>query len=114
MHIRFARTRPFVRVCAVICLAIGLVWSASLSTALATAGEGGETQVRTIPSDGPTLSEMEKGPGWSYNSDYIFAVSRAVRDSTVPPAGKVPLFILTIPLDTVFLPFSLLAGLLGN
>jgi len=114
MRIRFVRTRHLIRVCAVIGLAIGLVWSANLSAALAAGAEAGETQVRTVPSDGPALSEMERGPGWSYNSDYIFAISRAVRDSAVPPAGKVPLFILTIPLDTVFLPFSLLAGLLGS
>lgn len=73
-----------------------------------------QTRVRAVPSEGPALGETGQEPGWSYNSDYIFAVSRALRDSTLPPAGKVPLFVLTIPLDTVLLPFSLLAGLLGE
>lgn len=73
-----------------------------------------QTRVRNVPSEGPALGETGQEPGWSYNSDYIFAVSRALRDSTLPPAGKVPLFVLTIPLDTVLLPFSLLAGLLGE
>ncbi len=73
-----------------------------------------QTRVRTVPSEGPALGETGQEPGWSYNSDYIFAVSRALRDSALPPAGKVPLFVLTIPLDTVLLPFSLLAGLLGE
>lgn len=73
-----------------------------------------QSRVRIVPPEGPTLGEVGQEPGWSYNTDYIFAVSRALRDSTLPPAGKVPLFVLTIPLDTVLLPFSLLAGLLGQ
>lgn len=72
-----------------------------------------ESYVRTV--DGPkSLAEMEKEPGWSYNAEYIFAVSRAVRDSRVAPAGKVPLFILSMPLDLVMLPFAAIAGLLGE
>jgi len=72
-----------------------------------------QSRIRTVPTEGPALGEAGQEPGWSYNTDYIFAVSRALRDSTLPPAGKIPLFVLTIPLDTVLLPFSLLAGLLG-
>ena len=62
---------------------------------------------------GPALAESERSPGWAYNSDYIFALSRAVRDSGLAEAGKVPLFIPSIIIDTAFLPVALIAGLLG-
>jgi len=72
-----------------------------------------EGYVRTVDSPRP-LAETEKGPGWSYNSDYLFAVSKAVRDSSVPPAGKVFLFIPAVPVDIVLLPFAAIAGLFGD
>jgi hypothetical protein len=72
-----------------------------------------EGYVRTVDSP-PPLAEMEKEPGWRYNADYLFAISRAVRDSTVPPAGKVFLFIPAMPLDLVLSPFAAIAGLFGD
>jgi hypothetical protein len=77
------------------------------------ADEGKKGYVRTVDSP-PPLSETERGPGWRYNSDYLFAISRAVRDSTVPPAGKVFLFVPAIPLDIVMSPFAAIAGLFGD
>ena len=41
-------------------------------------------------------------------------ISRAVRASTVPPAGKVFLFVPAIPLDIVMSPFAAIAGLFGD
>ncbi len=77
--------------------------------------EGGQEEgyVRTVDSS-PSLAETEKGPGWSYNTDYLFAISRAVRDSDIAPAGKVPLFIPAIILDVALSPFALIAGLFGD
>jgi hypothetical protein len=77
------------------------------------AGEGKKSYVRTVDSP-PPLSETEQEPGWRYNTDYLFAISRAVRDSTVPPAGKVFLFVPSIPLDIVMSPFAAIAGLFGD
>lgn len=45
-----------------------------------------------------------------YTTDYLFATTRAVANSTIVPAGRVPLFFLTIPVDTVFLPIAAIAG----
>lgn len=45
-----------------------------------------------------------------YSTEYFFATTRAVADSTIVPAGRVPLFFLTIPIDTVFLPIAAIAG----
>ncbi len=61
-----------------------------------------------------SLADFEKAqdtPG--YNSEYIFALTRGLADSSIHPAGKVPLFIFTLPLDVVFLPFAAIAGLFG-
>jgi NAD(P)-dependent dehydrogenase (short-subunit alcohol dehydrogenase family) len=51
-------------------------------------------------------------PSW-YNSSYIFGMTRSVAASTMVPAAKVPLFVLTVPLDIVFLPFAAIGGLFG-
>jgi len=51
-------------------------------------------------------------PGW-YNSDYLFALSRGLADSTIHPAGKAPLFLLTVPIDIIFLPATLIGGFFG-
>ncbi len=69
--------------------------------------------VRNVDSS-PSLAETEKGSGWSYNSDYLFAISRAIRDSSMHPAGKVVLFIPAIPLDIALSPFAAIAGLFGD
>jgi hypothetical protein len=48
-----------------------------------------------------------------YNSSYIFGMTRGVAGSTMVPAAKAPLFVLTVPLDLVFLPFAAIGGLFG-
>ena len=48
-----------------------------------------------------------------YNSDYMFGMSKGIADSTLVPALKAPIFLLTIPLDLVFLPFAAIGGFFG-
>ena len=48
-----------------------------------------------------------------YNGSYIFGITRSVASSPMSPAGKVPLFVLTVPLDIVCLPFAVIGGLFG-
>jgi len=48
-----------------------------------------------------------------YNDSYIFALTRGVADSTMVPAAKAPLFVLTVPLDLVLLPIAAIGGLFG-
>jgi uncharacterized protein YceK len=46
-----------------------------------------------------------------FNDEYVFAATRSVNNMEgVNPALKVPLFPLTILLDTIFLPFAVIAG----
>ena len=48
-----------------------------------------------------------------YNTDYLFAATRALVKSTVVPAAKAPLFLLTVPVDIVCLPFAAIGGFFG-
>lgn len=84
-----------------------------IGTCFAEQAETEESYIRNVDSS-PSLAETEREPGWSYNPDYIFAISKAVRDSSVHPAGKVFLFIPAIPLDIVLCPFAAIAGLFGD
>jgi hypothetical protein len=85
-----------------------------LGTSFGQEAEQKESYIRPVEDSSPTLAETEKGSGWSYNSEYLFAISKAVRDSKVHPAGKVFLFIPAVPLDIVLSPFAAIAGLFGD
>jgi hypothetical protein len=45
-----------------------------------------------------------------YTTDYLFAITRSITDSTLVPAAQVPLIFLAVPLDIVFLPIEAIAG----
>jgi hypothetical protein len=61
----------------------------------------------------PRYEPVPPEPKSSYNNQYLFAMTRGVADSTIHPAGKVPLYLLTVPLDIVLLPFALIGGFFG-
>jgi hypothetical protein len=48
-----------------------------------------------------------------WKNDYVFGITRALVKSTMVPAAKGPLFLFTVPLDLVFLPFTLIGGFFG-
>ncbi len=77
-----------------------------------TASSEKEGNIKKINS-GPSLTELERDPGWAYNSAYLFSITRAVRDADMSEAVKVPIFIPSLVLDAGLLPFALLAGLFG-
>lgn len=62
------------------------------------------------PGDPGPYNESE---GQGYNSDYLFGMTRGVANSTIAPAGKVPLFLFSVPLDIVLLPFAAIGGFFG-
>jgi len=77
-----------------------LLPAAGVSSVQAVTGHGVWAQTRVRAKQG-------------YNSDYIFGLSKGLADSTLVPALKVPVFILTVPLDLVLLPFALIGGFFG-
>jgi hypothetical protein len=71
----------------------------------------GTEQPELRPRYEPVPPSTEPKP--SYNSDYLFGMTRAVANSTMHPGAKAPLFVLTVPLDIVFLPFEAIGGFFG-
>ena len=61
----------------------------------------------------PRYQPREPQPKPWYNDSYLFGMTRGVTGSTMHPAAKVPLLVLTIPLDIVLLPFAAIGGLFG-
>lgn len=45
-----------------------------------------------------------------YDASYLFGLTRSVARSTIAVPGKLPLFVLTIPLDLALLPFAAIGG----
>lgn len=58
----------------------------------------------------PTYEPRPPAEKEIYTTDYLFAITRSVSESTLVPAAKVPLYIFTIPLDVAFLPIEAIAG----
>lgn len=55
-----------------------------------------------------SLELEDPRPGWT--SEYVFGMSKGVMNSTLEPALKPAVMLLTVPLDLALLPFSAIAG----
>lgn len=86
------------------------IQSGRLGTAAIEIAQAHGTEPRELEPRYQPVPPQEKS--W-YNSTYIFGMTRGVANSTIAPAGKAPLFLLTVPLDIVFLPFAAIGGLFG-
>jgi hypothetical protein len=107
-HRRAALAAVFLLVVAA-CGAAAATETESAPRAIELAQAGG-TQPRDLEPRYQPAPPEEKS--W-YNSSYIFAVTRSVADSTLVPAAKVPLYLLTVPVDLVLLPFATIGGFFG-
>lgn len=104
-----------IRIAIVTVALLSALFSAHAPAANASAGSG---YVIVAQQQGTTGRELqpryEPAPPQeksSYNSDYIFSLTRGVADSTLHPAAKAPMFLFTVPIDLVLLPITSLAGL---
>lgn len=61
----------------------------------------------------PKYRPREPEPPEAYNDDYFFAMTRGVAESPIHPAGKVALYVFSVPIDLVLLPFAAIGGLFG-
>ncbi len=61
----------------------------------------------------PRYQPVPPQPKSWYNDTYIFAITRCVANSTLAPAAQAPLYLLTVPVDLVLLPFAAIGGLFG-
>ena len=102
---------------------LGVFVVLSLAVALPAAGEPGSPVVQVAEADPaaeggtgklePRYSPREPEAKPWYNNSYIFGMTRGVTGSTLHPAAKLPLLVLTVPLDLVLLPFAAIGGLFG-
>ena len=58
----------------------------------------------------PRYEPREPVPEPAHDSSLVFSLTRGVADSAIAPAGKVPLYVFTIPLDIALLPFAFIGG----
>ncbi len=58
----------------------------------------------------PTHEPMPPRAKPVYTTDYLFAVTRSITESTMVPAAQVPLVFLAVPIDIAFLPIEAIAG----
>jgi len=58
----------------------------------------------------PTYEPRPPAEKPTYTTDYLFAITRSITDSTLVPAAQVPLIFLAVPFDIVFLPIEAIAG----
>ena len=108
---RYNRYRAAIVAMAAVFATVGAPYAAaatapqSAAIVVAQAEGSGELQPRYQP-------VQEEPKGW-YNASYIFGMTSTVAHSTMVPALKAPLFLLTVPLDIVLLPFAAIGGLFG-
>jgi hypothetical protein len=107
--VRAGRRIPVVWVLLLSCV----LWTLPAAWASEEEPGGGEEYVRTVNDTG-SLADREKGEGWSYNGEYIYALTREVRDSSLPSAAKVVVFVPAAIVDTAFLPVAAIFGLFGG
>ena len=100
-------------------LAMGLAFLAMLG-ALAPSPACADTSDELLrkdfpkPSDNPALERWRDGRGWRYNTEYLFGVTRGLKDQDIPPWCEGAAWVVTVPFDIANLPFTALAGLFGD
>ena len=102
-------------------LVAALAWLAAASAAHALPAAPRQPQALQV-AQAPDAPPRELQPRYEpvpppekswYNSSYLFGMTRGVANSTLVPAFKAPLFLLTVPLDIVLLPFTAIGGMFG-
>jgi hypothetical protein len=73
----------------------------------AQAEQGHETDPGALE---PRYKPVPPAPEPGYDTTYLFAITRAIAGSTLVPAAKVPLFVVSVPVDIALLPFAAIGG----
>ena len=63
---------------------------------------------RPMQASSQTIDMRDDDQG--YDSSYLFGMTKGVANSTMTPAFKPLVFLLTVPLDIVLLPFAAIGG----
>ena len=126
--IRFLRSTQHPVRKIILCVGLAFALAQIVSVSTAAAEDDAMRSAESAPvleysnDDGPAADSRPLEPRYQprepeetswYNNSYIFGMTRGVADSTIAPVGKAPLFLLTVPLDIVLLPFTIIGGLFG-
>ncbi len=84
-----------------------LFLSFASGSALAIGSEGSAPELpnHVLAADSLNLEDNQ-----GYSTEYIFGMTKGVMNSTLEPALKPVVLILTVPLDIAFLPFAAIGG----
>ena len=66
------------------------------------------------PRANPALTQWRDGRDWSYDTGYLFGVTRGLNDQNVPRWCQGAAWIVSVPFDLANLPFAAVAGLFGD
>jgi hypothetical protein len=67
-----------------------------------------DSSIRPMQASNQTIDMRDDDQG--YDSSYLFGMTKGVANSTMTPAFKPLVFLLTVPLDIVLLPFAAIGG----
>lgn len=67
-----------------------------------------DSSMRPMQASNQTIDMRDDDQG--YDSSYLFGMTKGVANSTMTPAFKPLVFLLTVPLDIVLLPFAAIGG----
>ena len=100
MNLTIQRSASFI-------LLILFLLSMGSGSALAIGAENSAQELphHVLPADSLNLEDNQ-----GYSSQYIFGMTKGVMNSTLEPALKPVVLILTVPLDIAFLPFAAIGG----
>lgn len=95
---------------------LAIISAFALAPALARADRSDEPLRNDFPkpSDNPALVQWRDARTWRYNTEYLFGVTRGLRDQGIPLWCEGAAWVVTVPLDLTNLPFATLAGLFGD
>jgi len=91
-------------------VAIGLFLASLPATALDDASRGVELQQQVVSPWASAYDQLDVEDHSGYSSEYIFGMTKGIMRSTLTPALKPVVLLVTVPLDIAFLPFAAIGG----
>lgn len=93
-------------------LLVGLLLLAQVGLAAPRQGFSDHERIQPQPVQAMAQDKLDLESHKGFSDEYIFGLSKGVMHSTLQPAFKPAVLILTVPLDIVFLPFAAIGGLI--
>jgi hypothetical protein len=66
------------------------------------------------PSDNNALEQWRDARVWRYSTEYLFGVTRGLKDQVIPTWCERAAWVVTVPFDIANLPIAAMAGMFGD